>query len=210
MDRPFGGNAGEQISFLEDGEFARSARTQRPRRRRRLIGGGTRNAVAGKMDLGQYRAESVRHDASPSCRDRSRQGPACSPRTARHERNRPAAMFGPSALAVRWLRPCARRMIFGLQSVSRLGLEGERSTRPRLETFRQKTTAPTSLWVSNRQSLGKASPTCTPPPICTLAPFPKPRWSQDRGRRERPRNTLCAKTRNAFDSPLTHPIPHLR
>ena len=30
----------------------------------------------------------------------------------------------------------------------------------------------------------KASPTRTPPPICTSAPFPKPRWSKDRGRRE--------------------------
>src|ERR1700761_1376344 len=30
----------------------------------------------------------------------------------------------------------------------------------------------------------KASPTRTPPPICTSAPFLKPRWSQDRGRRE--------------------------
>jgi len=46
----------------------------------------------------------------------------------------------------------------------------------------------------------KASPTRTPPPICTSAPFLKPRWSKDRGRRERFRNTRCAATRNAFDS----------
>jgi hypothetical protein len=30
----------------------------------------------------------------------------------------------------------------------------------------------------------KASPTRTPPPICASAPFLKPRWSQNRGRRE--------------------------
>jgi hypothetical protein len=30
----------------------------------------------------------------------------------------------------------------------------------------------------------KAPPTRTPPPICTSAPFLKPRWSQDRGRCE--------------------------
>ena len=30
----------------------------------------------------------------------------------------------------------------------------------------------------------KAPPTRTPPPICTSTPFLKPRWSQDRGRRE--------------------------
>jgi len=41
------------------------------------------------------------------------------------------------------------------------------------------------MWVVNRLSLVDASPTCTPPPICTLAPFPIPRWSQDRGRRWR-------------------------
>ena len=34
----------------------------------------------------------------------------------------------------------------------------------------------------------KASPTRTPPPICTFAPFLKPRWSQDRGRREQGSN----------------------
>src|SRR5260370_42321633 len=31
----------------------------------------------------------------------------------------------------------------------------------------------------------KASPTRTPPPICTSAPYLKPRWSQSRRRRER-------------------------
>src|SRR5579859_59465 len=45
----------------------------------------------------------------------------------------------------------------------------------------------------------KASPTRTPPPICTSAPFPKPRWSKDRGRREPLRNTQCEISRNQFD-----------
>lgn len=57
--------------------------------------------------------------------------------------------------------------------------------RPRFQKFRHSTTVahiaigfrPTIAW--------KASPTRTPPPICTSAPFLKPRWSQDRGRRER-------------------------
>ena len=56
----------------------------------------------------------------------------------------------------------------------------------------------------------KASPTRTPPPICTSAPFPKPRWSQDRGRREQFRNTRCAAARNAFDSTRSRPIPAQR
>ena len=45
----------------------------------------------------------------------------------------------------------------------------------------------------------KAPPTCTPPPICTSAPFLKPRWSQDRGRREQLRNTRWTISRNPFD-----------
>ena len=53
----------------------------------------------------------------------------------------------------------------------------------------------------------KASPTRTPPPICTSAPFPKPRWSQDRGRREQFRNTRCTAARNAFDSTAARSIP---
>lgn len=102
----------------------------------------------------------------------------------------------PSLLAVRPARPSN---VSGCPvSLSRLS-RGE-TRMPLLEALRQRATVPTSLWVLNRQSLGKASPTCTPPPICTLAPFLKPRWSQDRGRRERLRDTACAETRKAFDS----------
>ena len=45
----------------------------------------------------------------------------------------------------------------------------------------------------------KAPPTRTPPPICTSAPFLKPRWSQDRGRREQLRNTRWTISRNPFE-----------
>jgi hypothetical protein len=84
---------------------------------------------------------------------------------------------------VRWLCSCACRIVSGPSLTC--ALEASEARKPRLETFRQRTTVPTLLWVLNRQSLGKASPTCTPPPICTLAPFPKPRWSQERRHRER-------------------------
>lgn len=56
----------------------------------------------------------------------------------------------------------------------------------------------------------KASPTRTPPPICTSAPFLKPRWSQNRGRRERFRNTRCVAARNAFDSTWERRNPRQR
>src|SRR5690349_20898408 len=62
-------------------------------------------------------------------------------------------------------------------AISHLRLNANETRMPRLETFGQSTSVSILLWVLNRQSLGKASPTCTPPPICTLAPFPKPRWS---------------------------------
>jgi hypothetical protein len=45
----------------------------------------------------------------------------------------------------------------------------------------------------------KASPTRTPPPICTSAPFLKPRWSQDRGAASRFKKSRCAISRNPFD-----------
>jgi len=47
----------------------------------------------------------------------------------------------------------------------------------------------------------KASPTRTPPPICTSAPFPKPRWSQDpRASRTPLTDTACLISRNGNDS----------
>ena len=66
-----------QISDVRDGGFARSARTRRPVTRGRLNVRRIQNGIVGIGNLFQYRVESVRHDTSPSCRDCSRQGPAC-------------------------------------------------------------------------------------------------------------------------------------
>src|SRR5215813_11800444 len=49
--------------------FARSARTWRLDGRRGLVGGGIRNGIVDERNVVEYRVESVRHDASPSCRD---------------------------------------------------------------------------------------------------------------------------------------------
>ncbi len=46
----------------------------------------------------------------------------------------------------------------------------------------------------------RASRTRTPPPICTCAPFPKPRWSLDRGRRERSKKYTMGDFPQSFDS----------
>jgi hypothetical protein len=46
----------------------------------------------------------------------------------------------------------------------------------------------------------KASPTRTPPPICTFAPCLVPRWFRDRGRREQLINTTWRADGNAVDS----------
>lgn len=77
MARPFGANAAGQISDVRDGGVARSARTRRSVTRGGLEIRRSWNGIAGIGNVLQYRVESVRHDTSPSCRDRSRQGPAC-------------------------------------------------------------------------------------------------------------------------------------
>jgi hypothetical protein len=46
----------------------------------------------------------------------------------------------------------------------------------------------------------KASPTRTPPPICTSAPILKPRWSEERGRRERVKKYTMRGVPQSFDS----------
>ena len=92
-----------QISDVRDGGFARSARTRRPVTRGRLNVRRIQNGIVGIGNLFQYRVESVRHDISPSCRDCSRQGPACPETTAMK-----SPMPCPSALFVRSASPITR------------------------------------------------------------------------------------------------------
>jgi len=93
MARPFGGNAVGQISDVGDGGFARSARTRRLVTCGRLEGRRIQNGIVGMGKLFQYRVESVRHDTSPSCRDRSRQGPACLEDNRVKSRGCPARLY---------------------------------------------------------------------------------------------------------------------
>jgi len=74
ISRPCGENAAKLKSSTEKKiRFARSARTRRSFRSRRVEPGRTRNhGVVGKMHLVQCRDDSVKHVASPSHRDRSR------------------------------------------------------------------------------------------------------------------------------------------
>lgn len=90
-----------QISDVSDGGVARSARTRRVVTRGRLEVRQIENGMVRKRDLLQYRVESVRHDTSPSCRDDSRQGPACPRRQLRLK----SLMPRPSALFVRSATP---------------------------------------------------------------------------------------------------------
>src|SRR6185312_4515554 len=114
------------------------------------------------------------------------------PKSAASELNRSAAM------PVRSARPNHRPLgvSFPLLPMSYLswlnrtrhqGLAREISTQDTVAHIAM-SLHPTIAW--------KASPTRTPPPICTSAPFLKPRWSQNRGRRERFRNTRCVAARN--------------
>ena len=160
-----------QISDVRDGGFARSARTRRPVTRGRLNVRRIQKGIVGIGNLFQYRVESVRHDTSPSCRDCSRQGPACLEDNRVKSRGCPARLHCLSAR----LRRHACRGSFKTSLIC--AWREQDQLRSRLETFRQRSTVPTLLWVLNRQSLVEASPTCTPPPICTLTPFLKPRWS---------------------------------
>src|ERR1700751_2312624 len=87
-----------------------------------------------------------------------------------------------------------------LPSESRLLLEPARHGKPRPEKLRHNSPVIRIATDRNTTIAWKASPTRTPPPICTSAPFLKPRWSYNRRRREQFRNTRCVATRNAFDS----------
>lgn len=104
--RPCSANAAGQISDVRDEGVARSARTRRSVTRGRLEVRRSENGIVGRRDVVQYRVESVRHDTSPSCRDRSRQGPACPEDTRSRKRFRRGCP--PHVLAVRpaSLRTC--------------------------------------------------------------------------------------------------------
>ena len=156
---------------------ARSARTRRPVTCGRLEVGRSQNGIVGMGNLLRYRVESVKHDTSPSCRDL---------RTAR------SCVFKrqPRRIRVADACPCTRRPL-GFANIragvafrylsSALGASGMRKIPLgdiQANSYRSHIAAGLI-----RQSLVEAPPTCTPPPICTLAPFPIPRWSQDRGRR---------------------------
>ena len=130
-----------QISDVRDGVFARSARTRRPVTRGRLKVRRIQNGIVGNGKWFQYRVESVRHDTSPSCRDCSRQGPACPRRQLRLK----SPLSRPSALFVRSATPSC---VSGSFMTSLICAWRERDCeKSRLETFRQKATVPTLLWV---------------------------------------------------------------
>jgi hypothetical protein len=126
----------------------------------------------------------VKHATSPSHRDRSRQVviPRCSnSASVRTKSVRPLCRDRSTCINLpARLRP-ASALRSGLLLISPPG----ETAMYHLEKFRHSFSVthiaigivPTIAW--------KASPTRTPPPICTSAPFLKPRWSQDRRRCER-------------------------
>lgn len=175
MARPFGANAAGRISDVRDGEFARSARTRGVLTRRRLNAVRIGDGIVERWNLCQYRVESVGHDISPSRRNCSRQGPAC-------ERQ-------PSLkLQSRMPCPCTRRPLDFAALCVGVVCDVSHARRARggkipLGDIQTKNYHSHIAMGFEPTSLVEASPTCPPPPICTLAPFPKPRWSEDRGRR---------------------------
>lgn len=129
----------------------------------------------------KYRDVSVKHATSPSHRDRSRQVVILRRSNSAHVRTK----FVRSLRRI--VQPFNLPVRSGLLPRCSPGCLFLPPTRQRCPALRNFDTAlsvthiamgfdPTIAW--------KASPTRTPPPICTSAPFLKPRWSQDRGRRE--------------------------
>lgn len=163
------------ISDVRDGGVARSARTRRSVTRGRLEIRRSWNGIDGVGNVIQYRVESVRHDTSPSCRDRSRQGPACP------EDNRAVLLSRMSAQCTGRPLDFATLRAGVVCDVSLVRLA--RGGKIPLGDIQTKIYHSHIAMGFEPTLLVEASPTCTPPPICTLAPFPKPRWSEDRGRR---------------------------
>jgi hypothetical protein len=156
---------------------ARSARTRRPVTCGRLEVGRSQNGIVGMGNLLRYRVESVKHDTSPSCRDLRTARSCVFKRQPRRIRVADACPCTPRPLGLVTMRVgiASRRLSFAL------GASGMHEIPP--GDVQTKSYPSHIAMGSVRRSHVEAPPTCTPPPICTLAPFPIPRWSQDRGRR---------------------------
>jgi hypothetical protein len=87
-----------------------------------------------------------------------------------------AVYFSPSVPTCPHAPPPGR---FSVGSRVSLLFEANEAPMPRFEKFRHKTTILTLVMRLNPTIAWRASPTRTPPPICTSAPFLKPRWSQE-------------------------------
>jgi hypothetical protein len=163
---------------------ARSARTRTVRSSRRWPQCGTCGI---KIGLAQMRSlfkkldGSVKHATSPPHPDRSWQvvilrRSQFSPRT-----NQPIRPSSPIAHPQSYPPRLGPLPLLFPDERAPISLRSEPRPKSRSEKFRHAppvahiamSFGPTIAW--------KASPTRTPPPICTSAPFLKPRWSQDRG-----------------------------
>ena len=189
MARPFGASAAGQISDVGDGGVARSARTRRSVARGRLEIRRSWNGIVGIGNVLQYRVESVRHDTSPSCRDHSRQGPACP------EDNRAVLLSRmPAQRTSRPLGFAALRAGVAMRCLSCARLA--RAGRSRLETFRQRATIPILLWVLNRHRLLKRRLRAHRRRFARSPRFLNRAGLKIVGAADDLRNTLSGKTRN--------------
>jgi hypothetical protein len=168
---------------------AKSARTQRKARsvpvKLVLVIGRAPSGLEGKQSI-KYRDVSVKHaTTSPSHRDRSRQVVVLRPF---QDQPRPNKIVQPppwTQLILNLLthpnrlrNSCRVVVPISLFKTSRIPVPCSRNFRHTgIVTHIAMSLDPTFAW--------RASLTRTPPPICTSAPFLKPRWSQDRGRCER-------------------------
>jgi hypothetical protein len=142
----------------------------------------------------QYRVDSVRHDTSPSCRDNSRQGPACP------EDNRAVLLSRMPAQCTGRPLDFAHLACRGRSAMS-LMFGARRSS---LETFRQKATVPILLWVVNRHRLLKRRLRAHRRRFARSPRFLNRAGLKIVGAADDLRNTLSGKTRNEIDSHLRH------
>ncbi len=198
------------ISEMEG--FARSARTQRPRTRRRLVRRRIRDGIIGKLNLKEYRVESVGHDASPSCRDCSQQVLRVSMNSRIGTCRRPAAAVRPvctnssagSAAAV------AGSPSRCLLRVSHLRLHASEARMPRLETLDKRLPFPYRYEFRTDNRLVKRRQRAHRRRFARSPRFQNRAGLKIVGAANDLRNTRCRKTRNAFDSPSRRLNLHLR